>query len=820
MNRNLARSTARRITGSIGVLLAVFVLSLHQGWAAPVDNGGAQGSNDNQAGSQTVRGRVVDAESNAPVSGVRITVIGDSVKRGAISDKNGVYKIRNVPVGRKTLKVSAIAYQEQTIPDVMVAAGKEMILDIRVTEKVTKTNDVVVSADRSAINSVTNNEFATGSVRTFNIEDTKKYAGALGDPSRMVQNFAGVIGANDSRNDIVVRGNSPTGMLWQIEGMNIPNPNHFGAIGSTGGPVSMINNNTLEKSDFFTGAFPAQYGNASAGVFDLRLRNGNTEKHEYLIQMGFNGVEAGAEGPLPLGAGSSYLFNYRYSTLSLFKDLGLDFGTGGAVPDYQDATLRINLQVDDATRIVLFGLGGKSDVSFLGNDQDTTDGNLYANENENTIVDYGTGIVGASLEHNFNEQTFLKMTVGVSATDESFIGDSIDVATRVAHRRGEATFTTTKLSATATLKHKIDVRNSLVFGASADRTNFALLNKEYRLGVGFDLVNSDDDALLSQSWLQWKHRLSDNISFITGVHAQHFSLGKATAVEPRASVQYNSDNGHSLSLAYGLNNQTQNLYSYVVQQLDTIGGATTVVYPNESMGFTKAHHLVLGDDWTFAADWRFKAEVYAQWLSNVPISRTNPSFSMLNSGASFAPVNEVGLINEGEGRNVGAEFTLERFFSNGWYMLATASLFESTYKGYDGVQRNTAFNTGYVGNILAGKEIEVGAGVLTISARVTTTGGRYLTPLDSAKSVQFGVPVYREDEAYSLRQTPYFRADLKLGYRLESGRSTMEFSVDLQNVSNHENIFQQTFNRRTGRIVNVYQQGFLPIPTFRYTFSL
>ena len=135
------------------------------------------------------------------------------------------------------------------------------------TETVQSLSEVVVVADRKGDKTKTNNELSLVSGCSFNIDETKRYAGALGDPSRMAANYAGVVSGNDSRNDIIVRGNSPTGMLWQLEGLNIPNPNHFGSLNSTGGPVSMLNNNVLNRSDFLTGAFPAQYGNALSSDF-------------------------------------------------------------------------------------------------------------------------------------------------------------------------------------------------------------------------------------------------------------------------------------------------------------------------------------------------------------------------------------------------------------------------------------------------------------------------------------------------------------------------------------------------------------------------
>ncbi len=769
--------------------------------------------------SQTVRGRIVDAESNAPIPGIRVTILLDSARKiGAVSDKSGSYRVKNVPLGRWTLRVSGIGYQEQSINEMMVAAGKECIVDISMVEKVHKTDEVVVSVDRATEKSTTVNEYSSVSARAFNIEDTKKYAGALGDPSRMAQNFAGVTGANDSRNDIVVRGNSPTGMLWQLEGLNIPNPNHFGALNSTGGPVSILNNNTLDKSDFFSGAFPAQYGNATAGVFDLHMRSGNAERHEFVGQIGFNGFELGAEGPLPGSSGSSYLVNYRYSTLGFFKTIGVSFGTGGAIPNYQDLTMKLNWQISDRSKITFFGIGGMSDIDLLGNDQDTSDVNLYGDENQNSKVKYSTGIMGLSYESNLSDATFLKTTLGVSGTHELFHGDSIDVQTRKEYPSGDATFNTLKSSLVAQLRHKFDVQNSLHLGVTVDRTDFHLNNVSYKADTAKVLVNTEDNVMLLQAYAQWKHRFDDHLSSVVGLHAQHYELGNATAVEPRASIQYASESGHTLSLGYGLHSQTQGIYDYYVEAHTMNGTTPLTLYPNKSLGFTKSHHLVLSYDWSFAADWHLKTEVYHQWLFDIPVSPTRASFSMVNTGNSFAPTNETYLNNSGTARNYGAEFTVERFFKNGFYLLGTASLFDSKYKGSDGIERNTAFNMGYVANVLGGYEFKLGGGTFTMSLRVSATGGKYLTPLDTAASRALSSAVYKENLAYSDKQSSYFRSDLKIGYRIELGSSTMEFSIDFQNITNHKNIFYQSYDRRTNSVGTIYQQGFFPVPLFRYTF--
>ena len=288
-----------------------------------------------------VRGQIVDTQSDFLLTGVNVILLGSDPLIGSATDAEGYYRLNNVPTGRHTLKISFMGYEERTVPNVMVTSGKEAVLNIKLEESILMGEEIVITATPEK--TATNNELTTVSSRSFNLEETGRYAGSRNDPARMAANFAGVAANNDDRNDIVIRGNSPSGLLWRLEGINIPNPSHYGSLSATGGPVSLLNYNVLDISDFLTAAFPAEYGNALAGVFDLQLRSGNHEKREYLAQMGFNGFEMGAEGPFSKNSKASYIANYRYSTLGAFQAVGIDFGTGAATTEYQDLTFNSTL---------------------------------------------------------------------------------------------------------------------------------------------------------------------------------------------------------------------------------------------------------------------------------------------------------------------------------------------------------------------------------------------------------------------------------------------------------------------------------------------
>lgn len=774
---------------------------------------------------QVVRGRVVDAISQTGLIGVTLRIQADSVTLlGSISDENGSFRIEKVPLGRQTLIASSIGYETQTIPNIIVTAGKEVVLEIALQESVSELSEITIVADSHDDKTATNNDLAIVSARSFNSEDTKRYAGSIGDPSRMAANFAGVVGGNDARNDIVVRGNSPTGMLWQLEGLNIPNPNHFGTLVSTGGPVSMLNANLIDKSDFMTSAFPAQYGNATSGVFDIRLREGNNEKRELMAQAGFNGFEFGAEGPFSKNSKASYLVNYRYSTLGVFNALGLDFGTGSAIPLYQDLNFKVTVPSGNKGKFTFFGVGGLSEIDLKGSEAELNDDNdLYGSENVDSYPRYKTGITGVAYERTLSPKTYARLVTGISHTSERMKNDSLvrdDMQNVIEkHLWNEASFNTTRYSANFLARTKFNRKNTLVSGVTVDVLDVNLYQRDIFANVSTDTVrlNVKDVTSLYQFHTTWKHRMNEHWSLQAGVHAQYYSLNKQWAVEPRTALQFVPGYGqHVFSVGYGVYNQAQNVTTSYVQTRQ----GDNFILTNKDLGFTTSNHFVFTYDWHISEKMRLKAEAYYQDLRNVPIERNSSSFSVLNSGIAFGPVNEDSLVNKGFGKNYGIELTLERFFNDGYYYLLTTSLFNSRYEGSDGIWRNTAYNTGYVVNALAGKEwaLKGGDKFFSVNLKVTTIGGPYLTPLNYELSKTRGRAIYEESKAYTVKQDPYFRIDVRFSFRQEFKRSTLEASLDLQNVTNHKNIFSESYNPRTNSVMTLYQQPFFPVPYVRFTF--
>src|SRR5574343_1823874 len=243
---------------------------------------------------QTVRGKIYDSETNFQIIGAKITLLSDDslTKFQVLPNEEGSFRIDNVPVGKYQLTAYYPTYDLKTIT-LEVNSGKEAIANIPLSERIIEQPEVKVTARKKG---AVINEMALISAQQFSVEETNRYPGSRMDPARMASNFAGVQGADDSRNDIIIRGSSPLGVVYKVEGVDIPNPSHFAISGSTGGPVSIINNKILGNSDFFMSAFPSEYGNSTSGIFDLKLRNGNTNRNEFTGQFGFLGTEFLAEG--------------------------------------------------------------------------------------------------------------------------------------------------------------------------------------------------------------------------------------------------------------------------------------------------------------------------------------------------------------------------------------------------------------------------------------------------------------------------------------------------------------------------------------------
>ncbi|OJW81490.1 MAG: hypothetical protein BGO69_08870 [Bacteroidetes bacterium 46-16] len=768
---------------------------------------------------QTLRGTIVDKDSKAALVGVSVCITDVHPSLKTVTDSNGNYVIYKLPTGTHTILINQQGYQQLTLVNVLVTSAKEVIVPIEMEGNVIKLDEITIAYKQEHVNNM-----AIVSSRTFDVQETERYAGSRADPARMASNFAGVQGGDDSRNDLIIRGNSPQGVLWRLEGVDIPNPNHFAIAGTSGGPVSMLNNKTLANSDFFTGAFPSEYGNAVGGVFDLRLRNGNNDRYEFTGQLGFLGTEIVAEGPVSKKKGSSFLLSYRYSTLKIFSGLNIPIGTS-SIPNYQDATFKLNFPIGKKSDIAVFGIGGLSKINLIVSTLTDPTPQLYGQSDRDQYFSSNTGIIGTSFSHAFNKTSFMKIVIAETGSEITGVNDKVF---------RDATFKVDSLkrilgydfSVAATVMHwhlskKLSPRHTISGGIINNYYHLSLQDssREYPTSrQDWQLrENFKGGTNLAQAYLQYKFKPSETLILTAGIHGQYLALNGATSMEPRVAVRWALSSSAILTAGYGLHSQMLPMYQYYAYQPGTRNRT------NEDISFIRSHHFVIGYYRSIAHDLHLHIETYYQYLFNVPIEiRTGSSYSALDEGATYSRYFPGTLADRGTGYNYGAELTAEKKFSRGFYILFTGSLFDSKAKGNDGIYRNTDFNSHYATNLLGGYERKLGRKCTLITGlKCTYLGRKHYTPPDVAASNAYGDIVVIDSLRNSQHFKPYFRLDLKLGLRFNAKKLTHELGLDIINLTNTRNVLTLTYSSDLAAKGSAdpfyyqYQLGLLPIFYYR-----
>ncbi|OOV20344.1 TonB-dependent receptor [Flavobacterium sp. LM4] len=769
-----------------------------------------------------VKGKIIDKQSEKPISEAVITLIGNDENQ-TTSDKEGNFKLFGIPLGRQSISISLTGYESTSVSDLDITTGKENLLTIPMMEQFNALDEIVVTSGSNKAKAI--NKMAIVSTKQFSPEEVTRFSGGRSDVARLVSNFAGVSTGDDSRNDIVVRGNSPSGMLWRIEGMPVPNPNHFATLGTTGGPVSALNPNLLANSDFMTSAFPAEYGNAIAGVFDLGFRKGNPDEYEYMISAGaYPGLEFMAEGPLGK-KGGSFVAAARYGFVGI---LGLAGTT--AQPNYSDISFNVAFGKSKLGNFSLFGIYGTSKIDFLGENINKED--PFAAQDEDGFVTSSFGSIG--LKHNLDigSNSSLKTIIGFANSGNTYKNDryyNYDTPSEnklrfsdIDNSESRITFSTLFNSK---LNKKITIRAGLLFENYTLNADLATRDRQQdNDGDGYpdlvQLIRNDGNFNILQPFAQGQFRLMEKLTFNGGIHAQYFSINEQFVFETRSALSYAVNPKNTISFGYGLHHQSVPVPILFLSE--NINGDR--VQTNKNLDLVKSEHYVLGYDVKLANKWRGKVELYYQQIDKAAVESSPSSYSSLTEGADFGySIDKTSLISNGKGHNQGVEFTLEKFFSQGFYGLFTTSVFESKYKGSDGIERNSPFNNGYVINLLGGKEFKIGKdqnNVFSIDTKFTTAGGRYYTPVNLAASNAAGYEIRDDANAFSRQYDPYLRWDVKFGIKLNSKNKKRfhQFYIDFQNVTNNTNVFTKQYNRLTNTVNQKDQIGFSPDFGYKFQF--
>jgi hypothetical protein len=757
---------------------------------------------------QTIRGRVIDADSKTGLPGANVVLLDVEPMTGANTDADGNFVLAKVPVGRRSLHISYMGYKTVIRPEIMVSSGKEAFINVELSEDAVAAKEVEIKATVDKDKPI--NSMAMISARSFSVEESRRYAGSADDPMRAVSNFAGVAASPDvNSNEIVIRGNSPKGLLWRVDGVDIPNPNHYAYVGTSGGGLTMFSSQVLGNSDFYTSAFPAEYGNALSGVFDMRFRNGNNAKHEFALQVGIQGLDLSAEGPLSSKKQGSYLFNYRYSILAFLQYI--DPGMKNKVPSYQDLSFKINLPAGKAGTFALIGIGGISRSKF----QPELDSSAWKTLEDRTksLLNNNMGALAITHQVALSRKSYLRSYVSGTynsiAFESSYVLPSYTLQPQQNVQQDNYRFSASTMLNTRTGQRHTN-RTGLTYTRLFYNSNLQALNPF--TGVYGPIYKGKGNTDLIQAFSESKVELSRKVTLNAGLHFQYFMLNRHYAAEPRIGMRWQVSAKHALSLGYGKHSQVEDVGLYLT---DVVVTPEMNVQPNRKLDFSRSHHLVLGYDWLIKSDLRFRAEAYYQYLYDIPVMPEN-YYSLINSSGGF--YNDT-LVNGGTGHNAGIDLTFEKFLSHQYYFLVTVSLFDSRYTGGDGIERNTRFNTNYVANVLAGKEWTIRKkNILGVNFKGSVTGGEWYVPVDLASSIQQHREVLDDKQAYRQQLPSFFYLDLTLTYRTNHRKFSGVWAIQVKNLLNQKPVNGYVYNDFNQSVEEVKSMGILPFISYKIEF--
>lgn len=734
----------------------------------------------------SITGRVTEESTGLPLRRVTIGVLqGETLVAGGKTMPDGFFTITDVPVGEYTVRFNLVGYNTLLLDNVVVVSGEPT--DMRVQLSIVSTEEISVEENRF----VRPNDIAN-SIKSLRYEEIRRSPGGFEDIGRVLQTLPGVSFVNNGRNDLIVRGGAPTENLFVVDNTTVPNINHFGSQGSTGGPVSIIELDFVNEVDFISGAFPAKYGDKLSSVLDIRLRDGNRNTFLADINLSATGLGAVLEGPIGSKKKGSWLFSANRSYLDLiFNAAGFGF-----VPEYTSAQLKAVYDFSDKNSLTVNLWGNLDKVRFNNDDEEDR------KDNENILQNNQNGYVNSyEFKSVLSPNSVLKLNLGRTYTKFDYSGrDSL--FTEI--------FSNNTTEGNTTMKAEY-----LVFPSGST---------QIETGAGWTFVNSNSDILRvadttyfvddqtgsryvlpdldintdlqpgkAFAYAQLSQVFLSNFRLNIGARYDYFSeISNKNYFSPRASVVYNASPKLNFSLGYGNFYQSPSLVWLAGYE------------QNKSLNEIRSDQYVAGVEYLFSADWRVTLEGYYKDYSDYPASTIRPFIVLSNTGGDFEQTQDFGiepLVSKGTGYSKGIELYIQKALTTNYYGLINLSLFDAKYKALDGVERNSSFNNRFIFTILGGykpgKEWE-------ISGKFRYIGGRPFTPINPVDGTQL---VSRYNSEY----LPDFNSlDLRVDKRWNFSGWTLITYLDVQNVYGRKNISGYQWNKYTNQIEANESIGVLP----------
>ena len=683
-----------------------------------------------------------------------------------ISNNKGECTFTNVPKGAWQL----IAYKNNRYTNFSIILNSDSTIVAFLNSKTISTQEVIIQAKKEVLNS-------NQGVFTLDIEKTKQYPASMDDPNRLISNSPSTTITDDNYNFIVVRGNTPTSLIYKVNGIEVPAPNHFATFGSTGGSLSMFKTDAISSLSLYTSAFSAEHGNALAGIFDLKLKDGNKDKRKLKIQVGVVGLGLNSDGPILKNNKHSYLVSYRYSSLGLLKAIDIQFDNT-PLPTYQDFQYNINLQSKFWSMIKIWSLFGYNTTVKKESYVKTTTNYMF--------------LQGINLCKNIN----CKLTLNIDAlfaTNTSKINEKYKTENNVNIGYNENVF-----REQLTLTYQKNEKFNTSFG-------FIHSLKNYKYGLNSVFINSkyientSDEVNVFQFYNNYNISLFKQFNTEFGVQSIYTTVINRISIDPRLKLKYNLNEKVEIGLSSGFYTKLEPIYIYNDQ--------------NKGLGYSKSKSINLGFNFKLTKSSNFKTEVYYEYLYQIPIGVYGTGISSNSSYINIYSVStgDTQLENNASGYNKGVEFLFEKYIDNEYFVMLNSSFFESKYRENDSdMWRNSRFNLRYNLNLVLGKTIQLNnKSKLGISGRVSANGGQYFEAVNLVDSKKYYRTKYEKD--LTQRAAPYSKIDFQLSYLHNYEKCSIEYKLDIMNVLNTKNMLNQYYDIETGTIKNTYMLGLVPL---------
>lgn len=736
-----------------------------------------------QPAAGTIEGRVLDRDTRTPLIGANIILLNTAL--GAVSDTEGRFAIPNVPVGTYALQFRMVGYTAFTRADVIVRPQRTTTANAELTEQTIESEQVVVTAGYFR-----QNDTQPLSLTALSAEEIRRAPGSGGDISRVVMSLPSLAKVNDQSNSLIVRGGSPLENAFFLDGIEIPNINHFPTQGATGGPIGMVNVDLIEEVNFIAGGFSAAYGDKMSSVMELKLREGNRQNFEAQLDLNIAGFGGVAEGPL--GEHGSYVLSLRRSYLQYLVKM-FDIGTTAA-PSYGDVQAKIVYDLSPEHQLTLVTLNGDDHNDPTRTVAEENDMLFYGSQE---IYQNAGGLTWRALWSN----AFVSMTtLGYQATTSD--EDLFETNT------GAALFRNRSTEGSAALRNSNHLRLAdqlaLEFGFEAKNV-FA--EYDNRFGAFTDALGDSTPAVsVTQSFNAAKLgmffttilRPLDGVTVTIGARSDYFSYSDRMTVSPRASLAYQLDERTSFTIASGM------YYQNMPVALLTQNSA------NKGLRDPYAVHYILGAQHLLTEDTKLSVEVYQKEYYDFPVDPSDPSLFLVDeifyrNGLYF---HHAPLTNSGLARARGVELTLQKKLAQDLYGLVSAAFFRTEYKGADDIWRNRVFDNRIILSAEGGYKPDA---EWEFSARWIYAGGTPYTPFDLTKSAQAQRGVFDGSRINGARYPAYHSLNVRFDKRFHFSASNLILYLSAWNAYNRKNVATYFWNEKENGQDTIYQWNLLPI---------